>query len=203
MANTGRPRGGCSVENCPRPHKGHGFCRVHLMRLRKHGEVQAGRPIRERTASVWLLEHVDHEGEDCLIWPYTRNRHGYGSVTRTVIGGDRGNIGAARAMCFLVHGEPPTPKHVAAHSCGKGHDGCVHPHHVRWATPSENIADTLRHGTRRTLGLAGRRALSDLQSRAVRLLAPHMTDDELAVTFGVTLDVIERLTRAVRPDRYR
>lgn len=106
-------------------------------------------------------------------------------------------------MCILAHGEPPSPEHVAAHSCGQGHEGCVNPGHLRWATVAENIADTLKHGTRRTLGLAGRRSLSELQVRAVRLLVPHMTDQELAITFGVTLDAIELLTRAVRPNRYR
>lgn len=47
----------------------------------------------------------------------------------------------------MAHGEPPSPEHEAAHSCGKGHLGCIHPHHVRWATPKENSADMVLHGT--------------------------------------------------------
>lgn len=189
---------GCAVEGCSRPHKGHGLCRVHLMRKRSTGDVKADLPIRERVASEWLRAHVTYQEDGCLIWPYTRNRQGYGSVSRTIIGGERGNIGAARAMCILVHGRPPTDEHVAAHSCGNGHGGCVHPRHLRWATVAENIADTLHHGTRRTLGLSGQRSLRPIQVRAVRLLAQEMDDIEIAEVFGITVDHAERLTRIVR-----
>jgi hypothetical protein len=48
-------------------------------------------------------------------------------------------------MCRLAHGEPPTPKSEAAHSCGTRI--CVNPLHIRWASPAENAADKLRHGT--------------------------------------------------------
>lgn len=189
---------GCEVSGCLRPHKGHGLCRVHLMRRRAGGDVKAEVPIRERAASEWLRAHVRHTGPECLVWPFTRTRQGYGNVSRTVVGGSRGNMGAARAMCMLAHGPPPTAGHVAAHSCGNGHGGCVHPEHLRWATVAENVADTLRHGTRRTLGLSGQRSLRPVQIKAVRLLAPHMTDAELSEVFGVTLDHIERLVRITR-----
>lgn len=29
---------GCSVKGCKRPHKGHGYCEMHLLRWRKHGD---------------------------------------------------------------------------------------------------------------------------------------------------------------------
>lgn len=181
---------GCKVSGCERPHKGHGLCRVHLMRLRATGSVHADRPIRERKASSWLVAHTRYEGPDCLIWPFTRGRHGYGSVSATVVGRGRGNIGAARAMCILVNGEPPSPKHVAAHSCGKGHEGCVHPGHLRWATQAENLTDMLHHGTARTLTNVGRRQLTAIQIKAVRHLDGLLTDEELARAFGVTPSVI-------------
>jgi hypothetical protein len=50
-------------------------------------------------------------------------------------------------MCILAHGLPPFPKAEAAHGCGKGHLGCFSPKHVRWATPAENAADRVKHGT--------------------------------------------------------
>jgi hypothetical protein len=59
---------------------------------------------------------------------------------------------AHRAMCRLIHGNPPTPKHQAAHSCGNGRRGCVHPGHLRWATDAENRAE------RRAADAARRRA---------------------------------------------
>jgi hypothetical protein len=54
---------------------------------------------------------------------------------------------ATRVMCKLAHGPAPTPKHHAAHSCGKGHEACINPKHLRWATPRENAADAKLHGT--------------------------------------------------------
>ena len=31
-------KGNCSVDGCDRPHKGHGYCELHLRRVRKYGE---------------------------------------------------------------------------------------------------------------------------------------------------------------------
>ena len=42
----------------------------------------------------------------------------------------------------------PTPKHEAAHNCGKGHEGCFGAGCVEWKTHAENVADMVRHGTR-------------------------------------------------------
>ncbi len=190
MANTGRPRGGCKIEGCTRPHKGRGLCRVHLMRLRKHGDPQAHKPIVEKGAKNWLLAHVTYQGDDCVFWPFTRSHTGTGSVTRTVVGGGRGNMSASRAMCILAHGAPPSTKHVAAHYCGNGHKACVNPRHLRWATQLENAQDTLLHGTRRTLGTVGRRNLTPKQRQAVRILSAHFAEPDLAVMFGVDLDSV-------------
>jgi hypothetical protein len=56
---------------------------------------------------------------------------------------------AHRLMCQLAHGDPPTPDHIAAHSCGRGHEGCVNPNHLSWKTYSENELDKRVHGTTR------------------------------------------------------
>lgn len=95
--------------------------------MARHGE-----PLR------WLLDHVEYPEKGCLIWPFARDGKGYGSL---------GKKGAHRRMCEIVNGPAPTPKHHAAHSCGNGHLGCVHPRHVRWATCSENQMDRFLHGT--------------------------------------------------------
>jgi hypothetical protein len=73
------------------------------------------------TGAEWIEGHADYLQKDCcLIWPFGRNSTGYGLVT---IDGEQ--TYAHRAMCKRVHGEPPTPEHQAAHSCGRGHDGCL------------------------------------------------------------------------------
>src|SRR4051812_44328244 len=47
-----RPR--CTVAGCGRPHYGHGYCRAHHARWRRHGDPRAGSPIATRTADAVL-----------------------------------------------------------------------------------------------------------------------------------------------------
>jgi len=89
----------------------------------------------------WLKAHVSHTGSECLIWPMSRLYTGYGQL------GYFGKVRKAHnIMCRLAHGEPPSPNHHAAHSCGNGHLGCVHPQHLSWKTPTENRLDSSAHG---------------------------------------------------------
>lgn len=96
------------------------------------------------TVAAWIEAHANHAGDECLIWPFSRNNQGYAdgwiSKKRWLI---------HRYYCQLKNGPPPTPKHHAAHSCGKGKAGCVNPNHVSWKTAKENTADKVQHGTQR------------------------------------------------------
>jgi transcriptional regulator with XRE-family HTH domain len=93
---------------------------------------------------------------------------------------------AHRFMCSLVHGEPPTPKHTAAHSCGNGHGGCVNPHHLSWKTQAENLEDCRQHGTLvRHHGGNVRRVLPE-EVRAIREARGFQTQGQLAAKFGVS-----------------
>lgn len=134
----------CSVENCDGKHVGLGYCGNHYRRFKRYGDPLGGPPSpRPRgTALEWLLSHKNYRGRGCLIWPFLRTESGY-----TIIDYNRKQTSASRAMCIEVYGPPPTPQHEAAHTCGKGHEGCVHPLHLRWATSSENEEDKKIHGT--------------------------------------------------------
>lgn len=89
---------------------------------------------------AFLRAHVDFDGQDCLIWPFSRNPNGRGML------GFNGEMYLAnRLMCELVNGPPPTPNHESAHSCGRGHDACVHPKHLSWKTRSENQQERYVH----------------------------------------------------------
>lgn len=83
----------------------------------------------------WILFHLDYTPKDfCLIWPFSRKGGGYASIS-----GD--GLLVHRIMCEARNGPPPTPEHHAAHSCERGHDGCVNSWHLDWKTPSENQLD--------------------------------------------------------------
>lgn len=85
---------------------------------------------------------VGHKGSECLIWPFTLGESGRGTVLFQGV-----STRPSRVMCILAHGEPPDPEDESAHSCGKGHEGCVHPGHLSWKSRAGNQQDRLRHGT--------------------------------------------------------
>lgn len=131
----------CSVDGCDKKHYGNGYCTMHRERFKKYGDVNFRKRPGNGEAHAFIFKAALISCEECVQWPFTRN-NGYGQITfrgkRTL---------PSRAVCIVAHGDPPTDKHEAAHSCGKGHEGCVNPRHLRWATSKENSQDTILHGT--------------------------------------------------------
>lgn len=161
-----RVRGTCSISGCEGKHVARGFCNKHYLRYAAHGD--ATHPITPTgAATAWLAQHQNYADEACLVWPFGRKSDGYGQAS---------GISAHRAMCILAHGNPPTPKHEAAHSCGKGHLGCVNPKHLRWATKKENNMDRFKHGT------AGK--LTESQVLAIR--SDTRTGRAIAAAYGIS-----------------
>lgn len=116
-----------------------GWCSIHYQRWRRSGDPQGvrtpnGDPMAYMLAHMW---------DDCPKWPFYRHKCGYGEMTYRGMRGRR----VHRIVCELVYGPPPTPKHVAAHNCGKGSDGCFGARCVRWKTQLENSQDARSHGT--------------------------------------------------------
>lgn len=136
----------CKVSGCSKPARRWGMCNTHSTRWFSHGDVhkvlKSGRKPKHRGLfmSEWVRAILPYDGDDCLTWPYATDKDGYG------LGELGGKIRRAhRYICMLAHGAPPTQRHQAAHSCGKGHLGCVNPRHLRWATNSENQLDRWAH----------------------------------------------------------
>lgn len=133
-------------------------------------------PNRGRGKGIMFLRaHVDHQGDDCLLWPWSAP-NGYGEM------GYCGRLYYAhRLMCEMVHGEAPAGKIEAAHNCGNGL--CVNPKHLEWKTPSENQCDRAAHGTKST-GSAGK--ITPAQADEIRALRGTKTQRQIAAMYGIT-----------------
>lgn len=94
-------------------------------------------------ASTFFFNALHSECEECVFWPFRRNNRGYAEIS---LPGYKTKL-AHRIMCHIANGEPPSVKHHASHSCGRGVDGCINPKHLLWKTPVENARDKFIHGT--------------------------------------------------------
>lgn len=90
---------------------------------------------------AWIEANRDHRGDECLIWPFSTARSGYGSFTR-----NGKCFYVHRYMCEYANGPAPSARPFAAHSCGRGQFGCVNPRHLIWKTNSQNQLDRHGHG---------------------------------------------------------
>lgn len=150
---------------------------------RPNGNRGKGRGIR------FLRGLIDHDGDECVIWPLFRDVNGYGRV-----GYDGKKPGwAHRVMCELAHGQPPEG-HEAAHTCGGGKQGCVNPKHLTWKTKTQNQLDRAAHGTKNTFAWAHSSKLTAEQVVAIRALAGRATQREIAEMFDVTDATVRDIT---------
>lgn len=138
---------------------------------------------------AFLRSLIGFKGDICVTWPFSRDLQGRGIM------GFEGKVHQAhRVMCRLAHGEPPSPIHQAAHTCGRGHEACVNPNHVCWKTPEENSLDMLVHGTARKPGRPKRR-LTAVQVERIKALKGVSTQREIAAQFGVAWETIADIHR--------
>lgn len=144
-------------------------------------------------ALAWLLAHVGYQGDDCLPWPFSSCWNGYGSVSIN------GKIRKAhRAMCELAHGEPPTPRHLAAHSCNNGHLGCVNQRHLSWKTPRENMLDRQAAGTLTKKRWTNKGRVTEEDRELIRLLKPFANQREIAAIFDLSYQHISLIQRGLK-----
>lgn len=131
--------------------------------------------MRDCRSKRWLLAHLDYPHKDwCLIWPFGRKGGGY-----VAIGSD--NLLVHRIVCEYRNGPALCSIHHAAHSCERGHDGCINPWHTSWKTPSENQLDRFQHGPIDE----PREKLTVEQVVIIRGLKGIETSDLTAARFGV------------------
>lgn len=177
----------CSVVGCDKPHHRKGLCSAHSKRMMRHGTLATIQcPPGEQLQ--WLRDHTGHTDVQCLTWPYRTNDRG-----RAVVSFLGKPAYAATVMCTMVNGERPSVRHEAAHSCGKGHLGCVNPVHLRWATREENKADMLVHGTHFRGENSPNHKLTERQARTIKASFGIKTSPVLAKEFNVSKSTIKAI----------
>lgn len=111
---------------------------------------------RRGSLRAFLDEAKASRTDDCILWPFTKFRDGYGQFERR---------GAHRVICEEVYG--PCPNGMQArHACGQA--SCVNPRHLSWGTVSDNANDRRGHGTMLLGSKTGRSRLTEESVREIR-----------------------------------
>lgn len=188
------PTDPCIIGGCDRLSHGHGYCVKHYKRYLKYGDPLAG--STDWGAAKRFLENAyTHDDKDqCLRWPFSVNPLGLAQIR---INKKTRNV--PRLICERVHGPAPSSAHQAAHSCGKGHESCVNPHHLSWKTQRENEADKVLHGTHNA---GTRHHLAKLTAQQVRMLRanePYRTETykQIAERFGMEGSSIRAVIKGI------
>lgn len=144
-------------------------------------------PERVRTKDGEVRRYLDevvlqYEGADCLLWPFSKNAQGCGQMRF------EGRVRRVpRIVCGIVNGPAPSPAHEAAHSCGRGNEGCCTKGHLSWKTHAGNEADKVGHGTA-PLGVKnGRSKLTENDIRIIVSSKGVVPRRDLSQQFGVTV----------------
>lgn len=117
---------------------------------------------RHGEPAQWVLEHIDYADDGCLTWPYSKDRNGYGRLWV-----DSRLEYANVVIATIAHGAKPSQAHKVLHSCGKGHEGCCNPRHLRWATNSEIEIGKLGRGTDNRGEKSGKAKLTETDVRGI------------------------------------
>lgn len=171
----------CSIPECRCPVLARGWCTKHYTRWRRYGDPTVQKKLSNGTIARWIKEHLSYSGDDCLIWPFYRQADGRAKMNGGV---------PARLICEKRYGTAPTSHHHAAHRCGNGNKGCVNPKHLYWATPAENIADKIIHGTQLRGEDAPGARLTEQDVREIRMISGSMPQFRIAAKYDVSSSCI-------------
>lgn len=176
----------CSVEACSKPAWARQLCDAHYYRFRRYGDPQGGGAEYAQTGAPaeFLVKAASNGADECLLWPFARDRFGYGRVSI-----NRKSLLAHRIVCEQVHGPAPEDRPEAAHVCGNGHGGCVNGRHLAWKDRRGNAEDMILHGRSQR---GQKMHASRLDEACVREIweSPGLSKAKLAARFRVSSTTI-------------
>ena len=177
----------CTIEGCHKPVDARGYCDTHYGRWKRHGDPLV---VKYQTPARDFYERyvIPFEGDECLIWPFNCGSNGYGYLK---VG--RKNCPVSRLVCEAANGPPPSPKYDAAHSCGRGHEGCVSRRHLSWKTRADNCADKLIHGTDNRGERHRYAKLTESDVREIISLKGKKTQSEIGKQFGISFQQVSKI----------
>lgn len=131
------------------------------------------------TPLEFLTKVASENVEKCVEWPFRYSPAGYAWMC---FRGKEMNV--ARAMCYIMYGEP-LAGFEAAHNCGNKR--CINHRHLRWAAHIDNEMDKRQHGT---LKLGSELLWAKLDEPAVLEIKGKLDAGqpqvEIAAEYGVT-----------------
>jgi hypothetical protein len=143
----------------------------------------------KRNPEIDALMHkaINYKGDDCLLWPFSRNPNGYAHLSSGRFHKHYKTTSASKMICIEVYGPPPTPAHEAAHNCGKGNLGCINRHHLRWTTHKDNFADDQLGEDHHSSKLTKEEIIE------IRNLAGTMTHQDIAEKYNVSRSQVTKI----------
>jgi hypothetical protein len=163
---------------------------MHLSRMKRRGTLEKVYTANgDAPAFFHAMMAVEVEG--CIIWPYSKNKAGYGKI---------GNQLVHRLACIEGNGPPPSPRHEAAHKPGCHNPSCFNKRHVYWATPAENQRDRVADGTSNRGGQFRNSKLKPEDVIAIRAAVGRdgRKHADVAEQFGISRTVVTRIINGTR-----
>lgn len=185
----------CSIDGCGRKHEGHGFCAMHLTRLKKYGSPHGGiknqGSLEER---FWRF--VSPLGADeCWIWQGQKLANKYGRIS---VGAKGLNSEGAHRVSWKIHNKQEIPDGmVVMHSCDN--PSCVNPHHLSVGTPKQNSDDMIAKGRKKIVIPVGEQNGKSIITAEIarQIRGSSLNHAETARMFGVSAGCV----RSVRSFR--
>jgi len=132
----------CSIDSCGRKHEGHGYCAMHLTRLKKYSSSSGGKKNQASLEERFWRFVTPLKTDECWVWQGQKLANKYGRIS---LGSKSLGSDGAHRVSWMIHNKQDIPKGlVVMHSCDN--PSCVNPKHLSIGTPKENHDDMVSKG---------------------------------------------------------